>query len=155
MRLEIKPKRPVLPWTLKSTILVKQRSPNQSPVVKAAKRTVLPQILRTTTLANIPSPDSSPVATVASKRTQNPQEKRHIGIIYVWIRGLVRSSLSVQKQLALWKSSVLPFLYHGIDNDKVAVPDGKDVVTVSAMEMDAKGAEVRLEESERGRFWFR
>lgn len=62
---------------------------------------------------------------------------------------------SRQKQLALWKSSVLPFLYHGIDNDKVAVPDGKDVVTVSAMEMDAKGVEVRLEESERGRFLFR
>ena len=97
----------------------------------------------------IPGSDSS-----EQENTKSPRKASYWNH-YVWIHGLVRSSLSVQKQLALWKSSMLPFLYHGIDNDKVAVPDGKDVVTVSAMEMDAKGAEVRLEESERGRFLFR
>ena len=62
---------------------------------------------------------------------------------------------SRQKRLALWKSSVLPLLYHGIDHDKIAIPDGKEVAVVSAMEVDAKGTEVRLEESERGRLLFR
>ena len=62
---------------------------------------------------------------------------------------------SRQKRLALWKSSVLPFLYHGIDSGRVSIPDGEKVAVVSAMEVDAKGAKVQLEESERGRLLFR
>lgn len=62
---------------------------------------------------------------------------------------------SRQKRLALWKSSVLPLLYHGIDHERVAIPDGQDVAVVSAMEVDAKGAKVQLEESGRGRLLFR
>lgn len=61
---------------------------------------------------------------------------------------------SCQKRLALWKSSVLPLLYHGLDK-KVGVPDGDEYATVSGMEVDAKSVEVRLEESERGRLMFR
>lgn len=58
------------------------------------------------------------------------------------------------KRLALWKSSVLPLLYHGLD-EGVALPDGEDYAVVSGMEADAKSVEVRLEESERGRLMFR
>ena len=50
---------------------------------------------------------------------------------------------------------MLPFLYHGIDRERVSIPDRKEVAVVSAMEVDAKGADVQLEESERGRLLFR
>lgn len=59
-----------------------------------------------------------------------------------------------QKQLALWKSSVLPLLYHGLD-ERVAILDGEEYAVVSGMEADAKSVEVLLEGSERGRLMFR
>lgn len=52
---------------------------------------------------------------------------------------------SRQKQLALWKSSTLPLLYHGLDNG--VLRNGENHVTVSGMEMEAKSVNVKLEES--------
>lgn len=53
---------------------------------------------------------------------------------------------SRQKQLALWKSSALPLLYHGLDDG--VLRNGENHVTVSGMEMEAKSVNVKLEESD-------
>ena len=62
--------------------------------------------------------------------------------------------LNTKTELGLWKSSVLPVLYHGIEGD--LVPDGERVNSVTEMERNAKRVGVRLEYSdERGRVMLR
>lgn len=50
-----------------------------------------------------------------------------------------------KQKLALWKSSVLPMVYHGLEDE--ALMDGDEHATVSRMELNGQAVDVRLGKS--------
>jgi hypothetical protein len=61
---------------------------------------------------------------------------------------LLASTILVNKRrkLSPWKSSILPFLYHGLENDAISEDD--EHTSVSAMERSANAVNVRLDSSD-------